>query len=131
MALEWIDMFLEPVPQNEEGKVSHWQRILATAAYLLFWIVFTLIGLWLMFELREVTVDLMIRIGLNPWAVRGYDRLGIYILGLIWFVGLMWIEHYLRTAIDKKRLWRSIGRVATVEAVLAAFALGTRYIINL
>lgn len=123
-------MFLEPVPQSGE-KVSHWQRILAIAAYLFFWIAFTLIGLLLMFELREVLVQLMIRVQLNPWAVRGFDRLGIYLLGLIWFVSLMWIEHYLRTGIEKRCLWPRIGRVALVEAAVAVVTFGTRFIINL
>lgn len=123
-------MFLEPVPQSGE-KVTHWRRILATAAYFLGWVAFTLIGLWLMFEVRETIVQLMIRARLNPWAVRGFDRLGIYMLGLAWFVGLMWIEHYLRTGIDKRVLWRRMGRVAGVEAVLAVLAFGTRFIINL
>jgi hypothetical protein len=123
-------MFLEPVPQNG-AKVNHWQRILAIATYLLCWIVFTLIGLWLMFELRETLVQLMIRAQLNPWAVRGFDRLGIYFLGLAWFVGLMGIEHYLRIGIEKRRLWYRIGRVAMVEAVIAAVTFGTRFLIHL
>lgn len=123
-------MFLEPAPQHGE-KDSVWQRALSYAAYLLFWILFTAIGLWLMFEYRSLIVDLMILAKLNPWAVRGYDRLGIYLLGLIWFVAILFIEHYLRSSIGKNRLWRSIGRAAIVHGILVAVALGVRFLINL
>ena len=123
-------MFLEPVPQRREDN-SLWQKILAIASYLLAWIISTAIGLWLMFEMRAVIVELMIFANLNPWAVRGFDRLAIYILGLIWFVGLMWSEHYIRTGIDKKRLWHNIGRVAMIEATLVALVFVTGFLIRL
>ncbi len=128
MALEWMHMFLDAPPQNGEQEPL-WKRILAIATYLLFWIILSAIGLWLMFAIREVGVELMIFAQLNPWAVRGFDRLAIYVLGLIWFVALMWIEHYLRTGIDKKRLWRNIAKVALVQAVLAAIVFGIRFVV--
>lgn len=123
-------MFLEPVPQSGE-KDSLWQRILVIATYLIFWIGLSGIGLWLMFELRSLVVELMILAQLNPWAVRGFDRWAIFVLGLIWFISLMWIDHYLRTGMGKKQLWRNIGRVAAVQAALVAIIYGTRFIINL
>jgi hypothetical protein len=116
--------------QLDEVKEALWKRILSVIIYLLFWALFTAIGLWLMFEMRGLIVEGMIAAELNPWAVRGYDRLVIFVLGLGWFVSLMWIEHYLRTAIEKKRLWRNIGRVAIVEAVLAALILAIRFLIT-
>jgi hypothetical protein len=129
-ALEWIFMFLESPPQSGEQDTL-WQKIVSIAIYLFFWILFSAIGLWLMFELREVGVELMILAQFNPWAVRGFDRLAIYLLGLAWFVGLMWIDHYLRTGIGKKRLWRNIAKVASIEAILAATALGVRFILTM
>jgi hypothetical protein len=122
-------MFLDPVPQDEE-KEPLWQRILAIATYLFFWLLFTAVGLWLMFEIRSVIVELMILAKFNPWMVRGWDRWAIYMLGLAWFVGLMWIDHYLRTAIGKKRLWRNIGRVATIETIMVAVVFGLGLLIR-
>ena len=122
-------MFLEPSSQSEE-KDKLWPRILSIATYLVSWIVLSAVGLWLMFELRETIVELMILAQLNPWAVRGYDRLAIFVLGLGWFVGMLWMDHYLRQGMGKKRLWRNIGRVAAIEAVIAAVALGTRFLIT-
>ena len=122
-------MFLDPVPQDEE-KDSLWQRVLAIAIYLFFWLLFTAIGLWLMFEIRAVIVELMILASFNPWMVRGWDRWAIYMLGLGWFVGLMWIDHYLRQGMSRKRLWRNIGRVARVEAIMAALVLLVKFVLQ-
>jgi hypothetical protein len=123
-------MFLEPAPQSGE-KDTLWQKILAIATYLLFWILLSAIGLWLMFELRSLLVELMILGQFNPWAVRGVDRWAIFVLGLIWFISLMLIEHYLRVSVDKKRLWRTIFRVAAMEAILVAIIFGARFVIDL
>jgi hypothetical protein len=123
-------MFLDPVPESEE-KGRLWQKVLAVAIYLLFWIVLSGIGLWLMFAMRTMIFDLMVAANFTPWMVRGFDRWAIFVLGLIWFISMLWIEHYLRTGISKKRLWRNIGRVLVVQALLAAITFGTRFIIAL
>ena len=123
-------MFLEPVPQRRDDLPLR-QRILATATYLFFWLLATAIGLWLMFELRAVMVDIMILANLNPWAVRGFDRLAIFLLGLTWFVGMLWSEHYIRTGIRQKQLWPNIRRVAIIEVVLVAIVSVTRFLVNL
>jgi hypothetical protein len=74
--------------------------------------------------LRELVVNLMIRVGLNPFTVRGFDRLGIFLLGLLWFVVVLWSEHTLRTSIRKGQLWRTMGRFALAEAMVSALVLG-------
>jgi hypothetical protein len=128
-ALEWIEMFLDPVPQSEDkGKV--WQKILSVATYLLFWIGLSAVGLWLMLEIRELLVELMILASFNPWQVRGIDRWAIFMLGLAWFASMLWIDHYLRTGIGKKRLWRNIGRVTLIEASMAAVVFVSRIVIS-
>jgi hypothetical protein len=115
-------------PEESEGL---WKRILSIVTYLLFWIIFSAVGLWLLFELRGVIVELMIAAQLNPWAVRGYDRLVIFVLGVAWFVSMLWLEHYLRTGSEKKRIWRNIGRVAAVQAAIAAVVFAIRFLITL
>jgi hypothetical protein len=84
-----------------------------------------------MFELRALVVELMIAAELNPWAVRGYDRWGIFVLGLAWFVAMLWMEHYLRTGVEKKCLWRNIMRIAAVQVVLVAMIFGVRSLLAL
>ena len=121
-------MFLEP-PLRTQPQEPLWQRILAIATYIFFWLTFSALGLWLMLVMREAIVELMIFARFNPWAVRGFDRLAIYLLGLIWFITILWIDHYLRSAIGKKRLLHSIARVAMIQAILAAIVFGIRFAI--
>ena len=122
-------MFLEPAPQQEERETL-WHKMLAIIAYLLFWVLFTALGFWLLLEWREAIVQLMIVARLNPWAVSGFDRLVIFILGLTWFVCMLWVEHLLRSAISKRRLWPTIGRVAAIHALVTAAVFGIRFVLD-
>jgi hypothetical protein len=108
---------------HPDAKDKLWKRILAYATYLLFWILLSATGLWLIYEVRELFIAIMIQAQFTPWAVRGYDRGLIFVLGLGWFISMIWIEHYLRTGVDKKRLWHNISRVALVQVIVAAFTL--------
>lgn len=96
-------------------------------AYLLFWILFTASGLWLMLEMRGLIVEGMILAQLNPWAVRGYDRVVIFVLGVGWFIAMFWFEHYLRTGNQQNRLRQNILNVAMVQAILAVCVVGIRF----
>jgi hypothetical protein len=118
------------VPQ-QDTKGNVWTTILSYATYLLFWLVLTASGLWLMYETRNLAVELMMVAELNPWAVRGFDRWIIFLFGLTWFVGMIWMEHYLRTGIDKKRLWRNIALLAAVQVVILAVVYCVRFFIHL
>lgn len=129
IALEWIFMFLEDAPKNG-AKGSLGKRILAYTTYFLFWVALTASGLWLMFEVRELLVELMIVANLNPWQVRGFDRGFIFVLGLGWFIALMWMEHYLRTAVAKGRLWRNIAYLVSVQAIVTAIVFAIRFLIR-
>ena len=114
-------------PDGEKGNL--WKKILLYTIYLLFWVLLSASALWVMFDLRAVVVELMIAAQLNPWSVRGYDRWIIFVFGLGWFIAMMWMEHYLRTAIDKQRLWRNIAYLASVQIALIAMIFGIRLLI--
>ena len=122
-------MFLDEAPKDgNKGNLG--TKILSYAAWLLFWVILSATGFWLMLEIRGLIVELMIVAQLNPWAVRGFDRWIIFVLGLGWFIALLWIEHYLRTGIDRGRLWRNIGYVALVQAIITAVIFGIRFLIR-
>lgn len=122
-------MFLEPAPQAQSPD-SLWQRIRAIVSYLFFWIVFSAIGLWLMLEMREAIIEVMLFSRVSPLAARGFDPLVILLLGLLWLIAILWLEHYLRKALGKKRLLHNIARVATVQALVAAITFGIRLAIT-
>lgn len=121
-----MDQFAQP--QKQSGSV--WTKFLSYVVYLLAWLILSAAGLWLMLQIRDLAVELMIFVELNPWAVRGFDRWIIFLLGLAWFIAMMWMEHYLRTGLDKKRLWSKIGVLAAIEALLTAVVFGVRFFIR-
>ncbi len=128
-AFEWISMSLDDAPTNHSAG-SLLKKILAYAIYLLFWLALSATGFWLIMEIRQLIVELMIMAELNPWAVRGYDRGIIFVLGLGWFISLMLIEHYFRTGVARGRLWHNIRYVASVQAIAAAVVYGIRFLIQ-
>ena len=96
------------------------------AAYTL-WIGFSALGVWLIFALRSVLVGLAFVFRLNPWQVRAVDNFGVVTLGLIWLIGILLLENYLRQGVVKNRLW---GRAVRVFVALAA-PLGLAYGVQL
>lgn len=121
-------MFLDEAP-NKGAKDKVWKRVLYYALYFLFWVALSGSGLWLMLEIRAFIVEMMMAASLNPWQVRGFDRWFILILGLGWFIAMLWMEHYLRTAVDKGRLWQRTGYIIAVQAILTGIIFGIRFLI--
>lgn len=121
-------MTRDDAPMNHSAG-NLWRKILAYAIYLLFWLVLSATGFWLIMEIRKLIVESMIMAEFNPWAVRGYDQAITFVLGLGWFISLMLIEHYFRTAINRGRLWHNIRYVASVQAIVAAVVYGIRFLI--
>lgn len=99
------------------------QRVGRFGAYLVAWLLLSAPGIWFFVSMRNSLFDLSVLLKFNPWAVRGLDRLGIYLFGLFWFVVVLVLEGYLRTAIEKRRLWQRIKKVFILELIFAAVLL--------
>ena len=95
------------------------------AAYTL-WLCFSALGVWLIFVLRAVVVGLAFVLQLDPWQVRAVDNFGFVTLGLIWLVGILMLEYYLRRGVEKNRLWGRAIRAFVCEAV----GLGLGYVVQ-
>ncbi len=93
------------------------------ACYVL-WLGFAAGAVWLIFEVQSVLFVLSVRLRLNPWQVRAVDNFGIVTLGLLWLVGILVAEHYLRQGVVKHRLWRRATRVLVIEAVVLGLCYG-------
>jgi hypothetical protein len=87
------------------------------------WIGLSALGAWLLFQTRSAMFALAIALRFNPWVVRAIDQFGVVTLGLIWLVGILVMEYYLRQGVVKHRLWSRAARVLLFEAV----ALGLSY----
>jgi hypothetical protein len=90
------------------------------------WLALSALGVWLIFAVRSVLVDLAFLFRFNPWVVRAIDNFAIVTLGLIWLVGIMFLENSLRQGVAKHRLW---GRAARAF-VFVAVALGLCYLLQ-
>ena len=99
------------------------------AAYAL-WIGFSAVGVWLIFAVRSVLVDLAFVFRFNPWQVRAVDNFGVVTLGLVWLVGILLLEHYLRQGVAKNRLWGRARRVFVSEAVALGLCYGVQALIG-
>jgi len=98
------------------------------AAYAL-WIGFSALGVWLIFALRSVLVRLAFVFRFNPWQVRAVDNFGFVTLGLIWLVGILLLEHRLREAVAKRRLWRRAAYVGLAELIVLGLCYGLQLLI--
>ena len=99
------------------------------AAYAL-WIGFSALGVWLIFAVRSVLVGLAFVFRLNPWQVLAVDNFGVVTLGLVWLVGILVLEHYLRQGVAKNRLWGRAMRVFVALAVLLGLAYGIQLLLT-
>ena len=88
------------------------------------WIGLSALGVWLIFALRAVLVDLAFLFRLDPWQVRAVDNFGVVTLGLIWLIGILLLEYYLRRGAANNRLWGRAARVFVCEAVALGLCYG-------
>lgn len=95
--------------------------------YLLLWGVLSALGGLLAWFLRTNLFDLGIWLHWNPWVVRGVDRWGIFVLGILWLVYMFSIEGYLRAAVPQRRLWASTKAVLIPVLILLAISYGLQF----
>ena len=101
---------------------------LYVACYAL-WLALSALGVWLIFAVRPVLFGLAVQLRLNPWQVRAIDNFGTVTLGLIWLVGMLVLENYLRQGVVKNRLWGRAGRVFLWLAVALGLCYGLQVLL--
>lgn len=93
------------------------------------WIVLVFLCGWVLSSLHGLLLELALTLQLNPWQARALRQLALPVLGLIWLVFIFWLEYALRTASQRRRLWRSVGRVLAVLALCAALVIGVGFVL--
>ncbi len=84
------------------------------------WLGLAALGMWLIFQLRAAMFDLAVAFRFNPWQVRAIDQFSTVAFGLVWLIGILLLEYWLRQGMRKGRLWWRAGRVLVIEAVALA-----------
>jgi hypothetical protein len=100
--------------QSDSSRSSRQLVLLYLACYGL-WIGLSALGVWLIFQVRSSLFILAVLLRFNPWVVRAIDQFGIVTLGLLWLVGMLMLESYLRQGVVKHRLWKRAARVFVFE----------------
>lgn len=108
----------------------NFSHILQFLTYIVSWLLLSASGLWFFFTLRNMLFDLGVLLQLNPWALRGIDRWGIFVFGMIWIVVIFFLEGYLRTAIDKNKLWIRLRQVVLILGGVAILLQGSQWVIG-
>jgi len=93
------------------------------------WLALSALGGWLLFETRAAVFDLALWLRLNPWQVRAVDQFYFVTAGLVWLVGILLLEYYLRQGVVKNRLWGRVARVFVFEAVALGIAYGVQLLL--
>lgn len=99
------------------------QTIFRYTIYLAAWLLFSALGLVLLFSLRVNFFNLGLELRLNPWQVRGIDRWYIFFFGMGWFVFMLWVENYLRVGVQQQQLTARLRHVAVWQIILLALSL--------
>jgi hypothetical protein len=107
-----------------ESPGNFWRTLPLYVACYALWIAFSALGVWLLFALRSLLFDIAVRLRFNPWQVRAVDNFGFVTLGMLWLVGIILVEHYLREGVPRQRLWRRAARVFVSEALALGLAYG-------
>jgi hypothetical protein len=107
-----------------------WSTIARYAACYALWVTLVVWMAWILLLLRGLTVEWMMWMRFNPWSVRGFDRWGVFLLGMAWLVAMLWLESYLRDGVQRGRLLRRAGRVALALGITTAAAYAGQAIIR-
>ncbi len=94
------------------------------------WLGLSALGLWLLFQAREAMFVVAVRLRFNPWVLRAIDQFGTVTLGLIFLVGLLALEHYLRQGVVKNRLWARATRVFLFVAAALGLCYGVQFLLG-
>jgi hypothetical protein len=111
-------------PQDGSSR-SFWAVLWRYLACYGSWIGLSAVGLWMVFLVRAALVDLSMAFRANPWTLRAIDRFGLYLLGMAWLVGIIFLEAYLRQGMESAQLRNRIRRIllAEIVVVISSYAL--------
>ncbi|MEZ4709144.1 MAG: hypothetical protein R3A44_18195 [Caldilineaceae bacterium] len=102
-------------------------KLAHTTACYAAWIASSAVGLWLVLHLRINLIDIGMWLEASPWIFGAVDKFGTILLGLGWLIAVFLAEMYLRGGLNAGQLYRRIGRVVVLEAVVAAASLGLQW----
>jgi|YNPNPStandDraft_1061719.scaffolds.fasta_scaffold18811_3 hypothetical protein len=86
------------------------------------WLASCGIGLLNLIAMREAVLDLYVALRLSKWGYGAVANWSMFLFGLVWLVGAIYLETYYREGAARGRFLRRFLRATAVQAALLAFA---------
>lgn len=104
-----------------ERQPSFWHRAFETLQVYIFWIIVSA-GALIDMLLARTSITMVFRvITLNRWVIGAIDKFGLFILGIVGLIVVIFAESYLREGAEKGQLYRRFGLFLGIEVAAAAF----------
>lgn len=117
---------MDRLPSETESVFDVWKQACNHVVHYSVWLICCFLGLGLLFLVHEnLTTFIFLRV--NPWSLRAYDKWGIYLLGMIWIVGMFLVEGYLRGSHRRGRLLTATLTVLSAQLLLIAVSAASLY----
>ena len=117
-------------PHGDQVEPTFWRQLSQYAAYFLLWLAYAAISLWLVFQYQVIAVAVAIRFRVNPWQVRAMDLFATTAYFLVWLIGILLVEHYLRRGVGAGQLWRRAGRVFLATLIVVGVTAGIMWVLT-
>ena len=86
------------------------------------WLASCGIGLLNLISMREAVLDLYVALRLSKWGYGAVANWSMFLFGLIWLVGAIYLETYYREGAARSRFLRRFLRATAIQAALLAIA---------
>ena len=109
-----------------------WPRLRGYVAAYVSWLVLTALSLWCYFRVRQVFSVALGMIGLGRWlptTLMALIRILTIVLALVWLVGVVMMEAFLRKGAEEGLLWKRTLWIAVPVIVVLGVSYGVEYLL--
>lgn len=117
---------------NQPGKNDEQDTFLLLPQYFAcygFLALIVVIMTWLMLQLRAVIVEIGLALNFSRWSMTVLDQFGFIVLGIVWLIAFLAIEHYLRQGVPSKKVLPRAGKIIMWEFFLVFFVFAAQQIL--
>lgn len=96
------------------------------------WAALFIAGMWYVVQITALFSQIGLALSFNRWLLGAISKYGILLLGLVWLIYALYLEHYLRTGVQQQCLWPRAARAIVFSASMAAFiVIGQQVLLRL
>lgn len=118
---------------DEAPREAFWPSLRGYLATYVLWFVLSALSLWCFFRVWQVFSVALGMIGLGRWlptTLMALVRLLTIVLALIWLIGVVVMEAFLRKGAEEGLLWKRTLRIAVPVIVVLGVSYGVEYLLT-